>query len=731
MKRNSRWWHKLAVVAALFVLLLPTIFGAAAWAESDLDGATAATGLNAEGNRTVAIYYDDLVLRGNSARHDAFFEIGKGQQVVAGSYIDLQFSHSPALVPELSYLTVLVDDIPIGGIALNSRDAKKRSWRLDLSELQLGPGYHKVSLLARMKLSSAQVCEDPSNELLWLVAHKTSKAVLKLGSMYAAADLSWYPSPFLERGGDNPLQAIMIVPDRIGQAEFAAAARLSQFFTAQTPDGRLHIPVFIESDVTEAMLQDRHAIWLGSVDQWRSSGLRLSEAAANAAGRSLKDQGVVVEVESPWNKARTHLLITGNAEQLSVAADILTTETLYRQLQGSLLNVPEKQALLERQEAAKPGDPHAITLRQMGYERLKTENVLHGSTQFGYNLPINLDWGDGVRLHLKYSHSKSILYHKSVMTVKVNGTPVESVGLTERTSAGAVLDLRIEPSIMGASRRMNVEVGFQFENSAGGQSADQGYSCGDTNLGDWAVIDGESMLSFTPKEREAANLQSLPFPFVKGKGWESTAILAPSMGTRELQLAMTLIGKMGANMPDTAGLQMELTSAPGWEERVRNRHIVFIGTAAGIPASLNGFAGSYVRFAGDAVVSQSPLVQLLEPLQRNFAVMQLTLSPLSTDHRMLLMVAATSERLGTIGQTLTHPLESGKLSARFVAIDSKGAAYAFPDTEERTERTPVAPGTPNARWSNFSISGFAFAAVLLAIVLVIAFAVYWGYRKAK
>lgn len=730
MKRKTRWWNKLAVVAILFSLLLPTIFGAAVWAESGIAGTSAITGLDAEGNRTVALYYDDLVLRGNSARHDAFFEIGKGQQVADGSYIDLRFSHSPSIIPNLSSMTVLIDDIPLGGIALDSKDAKKKNWRLDLSGLHLGPGYHKISLLARMKLSSEQICEDPSNELLWLIAHKTSKAVLKLSPIYADADLSWYPSPFLERGGANPLQAIMIVPDRIGQAEFAVAARLSQFFTAQTPDGRLQIPVFTESDATEEMLNARNAIWIGSIDKWRTGGLKLSEAAAKAAGRQLKDQGVIVEVESPWNEARTHLLIAGNDKQLSVAADILTTETLYRQLQGNVLDVLEQRAPSEQQEAAKPGDPYSVTLQQLGYDRLKTENVLHGSTQFEYNIPTDLDLGDSARLLLKYSHSKSIVYHKSVMTVKVNGTPVESIGLTERTSAGGVLDVRIDHSVIGTSRKLNVEVGFQFANPAADRSGNQDYGCVDTFLGDWAVVDGDSTLSFTPKERETAYLQSLPYPFIKGHRWDRTTFLASSMGTRELQLAMTLIGKMGANMPDATGLQMELTSAAGWEERVKNRHIVYIGTAAGTPASLNGFNGSYVRFASDAVVSQSPLVQLLEPLQRNFAVMQLTPSPLSADNRLLLLVAATSERLGAIGETLTHPEESGKISTRLAAIDNKGAVFAFSDTEDRIERKTVA-SLSNARWTNFSISGFVFAAVLLVVVSVVAFAVYWGYRKEK
>ncbi|MDF2722297.1 MAG: cellulose biosynthesis cyclic di-GMP-binding regulatory protein BcsB [Paenibacillus sp.] len=731
MKRNRQWRKRLAAIALLFSLLLPTIGGGAALAAEAVYDATAAIdGTDAEGNRTVALYYDDLVMRGNSAKLDSFLEIGKGQKMADGSYLELQLSYSPSIVPESSSVTVMIDDIPLGVIPLDSKEAKNKTARLDLSGLELGPGYHKVSLLASLRIASEQICEDPENERLWLVAQKTSRAVLKLSPIYDQADLSWYPSPFIERGGTNPLQAILIVPNALGQAEFAAAARLSQFIAEQTPSGQLLIPIYTESDVTDAMLNSRNAIWIGSADKWKTSGLKLSEAAAKTADRPLQSQGMIVEMKSPWNEARTHLLISGNDEQLNSAADLLTTESLYRQLQGHTLALSAPASSDEKEEIVKPGEPYSVTLRQLGYERLKTESVLHGSSQFDYTIPTDLDWGDNARLRLNYSHSKSIVFQKSVMTVKVNGTPVESVGLTARTSSGGTLDVPVDPSILGTGRKMNVEVGFQFANPAAEQNGDQNYGCVDTFLGDWAVVDGDSELIFTPKQRETAYLQSLPFPFVKGKRWEQTSFVAPAMGSRELQLAMTLIGKMGASGPEASGLRMELTSAPGWEDRVRNRHIVYIGTASGIPPSLNGFQNSYVRFTGDTVISHSPLVRLLESLSRNVAVLQLTSSPLSAEHRLLLLVATAPDRLGIIGETLANPEESVKLTSRLAIIDNKGAVFAFPDTQDPVVRHTAA-STSNARWTNASISGLTFAAVLAAVGFIIAFAVIWGYRKAK
>src|SRR5690606_13899906 len=65
------------------------------------------------------IFFNEQVFRGEGSKQDAFFEIGKGQRSADGSHIELYFSHSETLLPEYSTLTVLLDDVPLGSIALD------------------------------------------------------------------------------------------------------------------------------------------------------------------------------------------------------------------------------------------------------------------------------------------------------------------------------------------------------------------------------------------------------------------------------------------------------------------------------------------------------------------------------------------------------------------------------------------------------------------------------------
>src|SRR5690606_12576536 len=116
-----------------------------------------------------------------------------------------------------STLTVLMDDVPIGSVKLDDQNAKKTYWRLDISHLNLGAGYHKLSFLAHMQNSNL-ACANPNNAANWVVLHADSSLFLNLVENMNALDLAWYPSPFFERTKANPLQTIFVVPDEMQEA---------------------------------------------------------------------------------------------------------------------------------------------------------------------------------------------------------------------------------------------------------------------------------------------------------------------------------------------------------------------------------------------------------------------------------------------------------------------------------------------------------------------------------
>ena len=717
MKTLKKW-----AVLALLIALLPNGAGAA-FAEE----LAYAHALAAEGNGKRTLFYVDALLKGMSARYDSYLEIGKGLRTAEGSYIHLEYTISPDLIPERSSLTVLVDDIPVQSVSLNPEGEAVKTLRIDLSRFELGQGFHKISLAALMRTSEF-ICEDPLNEKLWLTASSKSHVMLNLVQAFQEADFSWYPAPFYDKGSNAPLHAVIAVPDEPSSASFAAAARLAQYFAARAPERRLAIPVYPESELTEAMLQQKHVIWVGEYGAWKQAGARAEAAAREAHGEGALAQGAAALMPSPWNSGKTHLLLTGPGEKLVSGANMLSDEALIGQMRGKWLSVTEPPKALPDLSANRDEKAVFTTLKQLGFDRLTVQNVQQGTVQFSYTLPPDRVPGGLAALRLKYSHSDVILFDKSVMTVSVNGTPVKSVRLARQTAQGGMLEVPIDPAVIGPSRNVTVSVSFQFADPATGRQMERDFYCEDMLIDDWAVIDGSSSLHLELAERQAVDFSTLPFPFAGEDAWNHTFVLSPRWTHATLQAALTIAGHVGAFGPDTASLKLATAHAPDWKADASQANLIYVGPLGGLPAELNGFAGSLFRAEGERIAELSEHVAILGPLLENYAFIQLTESPLSPGRGLLIAAAASDARLDDLTAAYADPQQAYEWTGRFVFVTPDRKVVNYPGTRvmEPAPEMPIAP--ENGRWMQFSLGEAGFLAVAAAIVAALAL-VYGNLRK--
>ncbi|MCD9024480.1 cellulose biosynthesis cyclic di-GMP-binding regulatory protein BcsB [Cohnella silvisoli] len=710
MKRIASLWICMII---LFVLTMPSV----AFAEViDKD----ASGFTKGEKESLTTFFDDRVFRGEGSKQDAFFEIGKGRQLLPGSSVDLYISHSPTLLPDHSTLTVLIDDIPIASTSLDKSNIKETLFRIDITSFDLKPGFHKVSFWAKMKVSAA-VCEDPQNSSAWLVIHKKSKINLNYSQSYSTANFTWYPSPFIERGSPNPVHAILIVPDNVNQTEFKAAARMSQFLTAQSPNNRLNVPIYAESDLTEAILRDNSNIWIGQADRWKANGQTVLRTFSQTARDDLIAKGIIAEVVSPWNDNHSSLVVVGSGKQLMNAAEILTTESLYKQLQSTYSIIPETIAKIDNQTEAKTDKTYNMTLEQLGYGNLVTEGVLQGGSTFNYSIPNNWDLTNGANLHLVYKHSRSISFGKSVMTVKLNGVPVQSVKLEEKTSVHGEVDVKLDSTVIGTSRNLFVELSFQFVNPTGGtvEEVTSNACSADTLLGDWAFVDKSSYFTFTPEKRTSYNLDSLPFPFVSGEQWDKTTFLMKNRKKEELNAVMTLIGRMGTDISEQSDIRLEDYPAGNLQDALKDRNVIFVGPSAELPPFLNGYEDSYVKFTSGQAISQSDKVEILTELAHRAAVIQLTRSPLNPDRSVLILAGIERTNLSFISRALADAEKSSAINGRIVVIDDRNQIHSFPRTID--SKKPVLPNIQPASGFNRPLrnSGNVFLGTFVIVLSLI------------
>ncbi len=685
---------------------------------------------NPNANR-LDLFFDDIVLRGSEAYQDSYFEIGKGLEMSSDSYLDLYISHSPNLIPEYSAVNILVDDLPIESIQLTADNAKETNLRIPINELQLTQGFHKITFRANMKVAIG-ICEDPQSSSAWMVLYQKSKIALNLNKSYKDADLSWYPTPYIARGTSQPLQALIVVPDQLGQAEFIAATNLSQYFTTQTPGAQLNIPIYTESDLTDALLRNHNLIWIGQPDRWHGAGRTAVEAYRQSAPSSDAQSGFLGTAISPWNENNDLLFLAGNDDQLMNGATILTTESLYRQLKGSSVPLPNTLPPPEISEQAETGKPYTVTLEKLGYNNLVISEIRKGTMEINYSLPGNWDLENGAKLNLVYSHSQAVLFHSSVMTVSLNGVPVKSASMTKQTADKAELAIDLPPTVIGNNRSLNIKVGLEFSNPPADLENIENDTliCADPLLGDWAVIDKTTSITFTPVERQSYYIQSLPYPFITNGQWDRTAFLFDDTGTERLNAAMTLIGRMGtAILPSISDLQLFRTSDPDLPGKLKDFHIIYVGTHSRLPDAFNGYGHSYVRFDASTMLSRSSEVELLEPLKRDSAVMQLTRSPFDDNRSLLLLSAATPKLLGSVAQAMANPEESGLLSSRISVIDSLGKVYPFPATEDPFEPAEASVQSSAMQWGNWSTDRIVFTIAFIFVILAIG--ILYGVNRRR
>ena len=105
-------------------------------------------------------------------------------EVVTGGKMDLTFAYSPALIPELSHLTVLLNGEVLGSIPL----PKEKAIRAQTASLPINPVLFQEDnrVLFRFIGHYTLGCEDPLHSSLWLVLSNTSKLTMQLRKAAAA-----------------------------------------------------------------------------------------------------------------------------------------------------------------------------------------------------------------------------------------------------------------------------------------------------------------------------------------------------------------------------------------------------------------------------------------------------------------------------------------------------------------------------------------------------------------
>jgi cellulose synthase operon protein B len=385
---------------------------------------------------------DPLQLRGVDGQNGIAFSV-RNDEVVTGAILHLIYSYSPALLPSISQLKVLVN----GEVAATLPVPHEQAGMLVARDVSIDPRFITEFNHLNVQLIGhyTQQCEDPANSSLWATVSNASSLDLTYASLTSKPDLAALPQPFFDRRDVRRLELPFVFPAKPGSETLEAAGIVASWFGALAGYRGAVFPAQID----EAPLSG-NAVVFATADQ-RPAGVTIPAISGPTIA--------VVDREAPA-RGKLLLVLGRNEAELKTAAKALGVGQSV--LSGESATITQLNELAPRAPYDAPN--WLPTNRPVRFGELAEARDL---TVSGYdadavrvNLRVPPDlfmWHTkGAPIDLRYRYTVRPLPDRSSLNISINDGFVQALPIPAR--AASVFDLghyfnNILPDNSAATRR--------------------------------------------------------------------------------------------------------------------------------------------------------------------------------------------------------------------------------------------------------------------------------------
>jgi cellulose synthase (UDP-forming) len=491
-----------------------------------------------------------------SVRHD---------QVVTKARLHLKYSHSPSLLPNLSSLSIVINDEPQLGFALTQDNENGAEKIVDINPALLGE-FNQLRFEAAQHYTTD--CEDPAYTSLWTVISNRSYLELTLAPLASMPALSLLPRPFFDPA-DNRLLSLPIVfaspnPNR---DVYSAAAIVASWFGSQADYRGAEFPVQI-----------------GALPKSNAVVFRLGAAHSEYWGSAASSPRLRVVTHPERPQARLLLLEAPDEAGLVAAAQALVLGAYT--VEGDSAEI--RSVELPKPAAASVGprwvDPdHPFSLKSIaGDQPLSVQGLMPAPMNLSFRLPPDIHFlgNDGAILDLGFRYSPATAPGSS-LNVFLNDGLVGSVLLDRAGKAGASDGTRLAErlkiylpatrletenrlSIQYILRRAVTKTCDEFNPKALTGSIDP-----DSDI----RLENFMHYSLWP---DLGRLREAGFPFSTHADLSHTALIVPDKASEDALSAMlTMAGHLG-HMTGSAALHLIVDTVSNAEEHSA-RDLLIVG----------------------------------------------------------------------------------------------------------------------------------------------------------
>jgi hypothetical protein len=383
---------------------------------------------------------DDLTLHGLMGYGHVDFSLPQSWEVAGDVELIAQFHHSGELLPDQSNLTVLVNNVPVGTVALDATNASGGELKamIPASALQ---DFNSVTFAGTHKRSEG--CQDPYDMSLWTRVSKRSMLRVPVRRRPVEGELLEYPFPLFDDVGFGPAEVTWVADQPLGDESLQALGELA-LGLGRVADYR---GVEILEPVYSVEAAKTHALLLGQV----SENARISELVDTS--QISGDQGLVAIVPNPADPALAVLVVTGHTGKAVLkAARGLNANPRFQTLMGDQAIVS---TLLDTRPPESRQEPLPLTERSATFAELGLKDqTARGYYAPQFRVPIVLE-GDaqarpeGGRAEINYAYSPGLDTRLSTIEVRLNGVTLRSMPLDDAGGDDdASLDVRLPPEVV-------------------------------------------------------------------------------------------------------------------------------------------------------------------------------------------------------------------------------------------------------------------------------------------
>ena len=248
---------------------------------------------------------DPLQLRGTEGQNGIAFSV-RSDEVVTGAILHLIYSYSPALLPAISQLKVLVNGETVATLPV----PREQAGMLVARDVSIDPRFITEFNHLNIQLIGhyTQQCEDPANSSLWATVSNASSLDLTYASLTSKPDLAALPLPFFDRRDVRRLELPFVFPAKPGAETLEAAGIVASWFGALAGYRGARFPAQID----EAPLSGNAVVF--ATDSQRPAGVAIPAISGPTIA--------VVDREAPA-RGKLLLVLGRNEAELKTAAKAL------------------------------------------------------------------------------------------------------------------------------------------------------------------------------------------------------------------------------------------------------------------------------------------------------------------------------------------------------------------------------------------------------------------------